>query len=249
MEKAILTIFFDGCPSDWLQENQSDTWHTFAYIVVPMLPTKINIPYTNMIHELNKTLPQGLGKWAGRRKKLQEKYREKFIDLFPQFWVNAGIWVNAVSFQEKELKIGKKLLLEKFSQDFLIGFRQYIGDNGKLRMRHEFVDFNGFHVIDLPENKILVLVLMAQLFVEQYLFYKKKAQEEGFDEFEMIIFSDNLSGDDAARNFSLQALSNMINPSQFETLNIQLTSSPQENHQSGDFFVDAALEVQKQSFR
>jgi hypothetical protein len=203
---ARLYLFTDGCPADWLEAGKDDRWHTVAYLAIPSLPD-----FERMAAALKSSLPhRRLRRWAGG-----DSYRSRFKAAFGRVWPEFKPWINAVSFQERVLREGRVSLLANFN-DFMaegrsVGFVEGVDENGRSVLRHEFVNAGGYFKVEAPENKVLVLLLIAWNLASQYWYYRRKAiADGGYDDMELTIVADLLSGDREARQVGLAALHHLI---------------------------------------
>jgi hypothetical protein len=218
MPTAHMYIFADGCPTDWLTNGHDEYWHTIAYFAFQSDPTMLkyvengihfnrilnnDLKFLSIFARLEKAVPNfKLEKWKGEKRQ-PERYRSKFRTAFRQASPNLNLQINAISFQEKTLRAAKLGLLEAYNKvvqpDRTIGFEQYLGSKREKRMRHQRVDgLNGYTLLDLPENKMLVMLLIAWVVNDQYNFYRRNILQDkrlGFDNFAVTLISDKLSGD------------------------------------------------------
>jgi hypothetical protein len=154
--------------------------------------------------------------------------------------------VSACSFQEKTLRISKSAVVASYNRHIGgmegrgIGFEEWRDDRGRRRMRHSFVNMNGYHEIQGLENQVLVVLFMSWFVAEQYAFYKKdivSSGRYGFDRLAMTVVSDKLSGDDDSQRNNELNLRNLIDP-EGEDVPILLTRSPHSDSFSGDLVAD-----------
>jgi hypothetical protein len=87
-----------------------------------------------------------------------------------------------VSFQERVLREGKDLLLARLNdlmaEGRSVGFGEGVDAAGRRVLRHEFVNAQGYYKVEAPENKLLILLLMAWTMARQHWFYRQKAIAE-----------------------------------------------------------------------
>ncbi len=222
---AQLTVFFDGCPTDWLVNGKDEQWHNLVYLLISP-----DIPFQDLVKELENQLPgHRFQKW-GRGKK-GRGYQKNFVKVFKDVWPNFKVSINAVSFQEKSIRSAKSVLLNEFN----MGFTEYTDLGGREWMEHELVNFTGYHQINRLENQILPLLVMAWVTVKQFLFYRTRAIAEGCYDLVLILISDRLSGDDEIKQLSEEALRTLLNPD--SNMNIILTSS-RSGELPGDYLAD-----------
>ncbi len=257
MPNAHLYLFSDACPSDWLVEGQDDTWHTIVNFVFqsdPSLQSQVengmsHIEVLSLDKEFSdlvvamqaKLSSRNLWKWN-----TGPAYRTRFCQAFKSIQPQYKPMVSAWSFQEKTLRDSKNALIDSYNK-FLggtegrgIGFEECVDDQGRLQMKHSFVNFHGFHEIKAPKNQMLVLLLMSWFIADQYVFYRRNIVTNmrlGFDSLGITIVSDKLSGDDDFRRKSEMNLGNLIDP-EGEGIPIILTRSPQSDTYPGDLLVD-----------
>lgn len=194
------------------------------------------------MEDLQARLPsQELKKW-----KTSLRYRKRFCYAFSEILSHHKPIISACSFQEKTLRDSKQALLKSYNHHIGgiegrgVGFEEYKDHKGRLRMKHSFINFHGFHEIEGLENQMLVLLMMSWLIADQYFFYYKEivlSKEYGFDGLDITVVSDKLSGDDDYRRKSEQNLKNLIDPSG-EYNPFVLTRSPESDTYPGDLFVD-----------
>ena len=257
MPTAHLYLFSDACPSDWLVDGQDDTWHTIVNFVFQSSPDlqqqvesgaphmellALDGQYTNFVRALESGLPSHqLKKW-----KTGPGYRSRFCRAFANVVASIKPIVSACSFQEKTLRSSKSALLASYNRHIGgiegrgIGFEEWRDDGRRPRMKHSFVNMNGYHEIQGLENQVLVLLFMSWFAADQYTFYKKdivSSSRCGFDRLAMTVVSDKLSGDDNSRRNNEQNLRNLIDPDG-ENVPIVLTRSPQSAAFSGDLVAD-----------
>lgn len=256
MNTCHIYLFTDSCPTDWLINGMEESWHTIAYFVFQSDPKEIQHLQLNKQENFNLAIERDsqfhrllaafkhphnkqfmLKKWNSG-----DVYRKKFLSALnqidPQFYPQ----FNALSFQEKTLKLYEPQLMVKFNQIFSgkpIGFEKLCDTKGRPIMRHSYVDIlTGYHVIERPVNQMLVLLLMATIIGDQFIFYRNKVlanREWGFDKFKMTVVSDRLSGDNDIKQYAENTLKFLLTTSNEE---IVLTKSPISDHYAGDLVVD-----------
>jgi hypothetical protein len=254
---AHMYLFSDACPTDWLADGQDDTWHTIANFTFQSDPSsqalvEAGAPhaevlasdslYVDIIRGLQSGLPSGtLRKW-----KTGPGYRERFCQSVEQVARSHELMISACSFQERTLRSSKPALLASYNQHLGgiegrgIGFEEWRDGQGRLRKKHSFLNFNGYHEINGLEGQVLVLLLMSWFVADQFIFHGKrfKAQHSpGFGGLRMTVVSDRLSGDDDARATQELNLRRLIDPAE-ERAPIALTRSPLSDSFSGDLIVD-----------
>ncbi len=250
-------LFSDACPTDWLSEGEDETWHTIANFTFQSDPTKqsqVNAGvahsdilgtdpvYTGIIARLESRLPsEVLRKW-----KTGPGYRERFCRAVAEEVRTTQLLVSACSFQERTLRKAKAALLASYNQHLGgtegkgVGFEEWMDDRNRLRMKHSFVNFNGYHEIAGLESQVLVLLFMSWFVADQFIFHSNDLQARspaGFDGLCMTVVSDRLSGDDDARPTHEANLRRLIDPAE-EGAPIVLTRSPVSDSFSGDLLVD-----------
>jgi hypothetical protein len=257
MPSAHLYLFSDACPSDWLVDGRDETWHTVANFLFQSDPAlqmqidsgksheevlKQDLLYSSIMTDLEAQLRFGrLQKWHSKG-----AYKTQFCQAFGATWAKYHPIVSACSFQQKTLRASKVALIRSYNNHIGgiegrgIGFEEFKDTEGRLQMKHSFVNFNGYHEIRAPENQMLVLLLMAWFIADQYVFYRKEmvtSKRLGFERLGITIVSDKLSGDNELRQTNEQNLRNLIDP-EAEGTPIVLTRSPQSDTFSGDLLVD-----------
>lgn len=257
MPTAHLYLFADACPEDWLTDGQDDRWHTivnYLFQSSPDLQPQLDsgalhidllardAMYINMVRRLESGLPSNrLRKW-----KTGVGYRSRFCRAFGQLVTSSKPWVSACSFQERTLRSSKAALLDSYNQLLGgvegrgIGFEEWHDDRGRLRMKHSFVNMDGYHEIQGLDSQILVLLFMSWFAADQYVFYRKHILSSagyGFDRLAMTVVSDKLSGDDDSRRSNEQNLRRLIDPDS-ANVPIVLTRSPASDSFSGDLIAD-----------
>ncbi|MEO7862027.1 MAG: hypothetical protein ABIU05_16660 [Nitrospirales bacterium] len=257
MPTAHLYLFSDACPTDWLVDGKDETWHTIVNFVFQSSPDlqqqvesgaphmellALDGQYMNFVRTLESCLSSHqLKKW-----KTSLSYKLRFCRAFAHVIASIKPIVSACSFQEKTLRSSKRALLASYDRHVGgiegrgIGFEEWLDDRGRPRMKHSFVNMNGYHEIQGLENQVLVLLFMSWFAADQYTFYKKdivSSSQCGFDRLAMTVVSDKLSGDDDSRRNNEQNLRNLIDP-EGENTPIVLTRSPDSDSFSGDLIVD-----------
>jgi hypothetical protein len=154
--------------------------------------------------------------------------------------------ISACSFQERTLRGAKAALLDSYNRHLGgvegrgIGFEEWRDDRGRLRMKHSFVNFNGYHEITGLEGQVLVLLFMSWFVADQFIFHSNRLKAQpslGFDGLSMTVVSDRLSGDNDTRATHEFNLRRLIDPAE-ESAPIVLTRSPESDSFSGDLIVD-----------
>lgn len=254
---AHMYLFSDACPTDWLSEGKDETWHTIANFTFQSDPAKqaqvdAGVPhsdilgkdsvYTDIIERLESQLPSGrLHKW-----KTGPGYKERFCRAVAQEVRTTELMFSACSFQERTLRNAKVALLASYNKHLGgiegrgIGFEEWRDDRNHLRMKHSFVNFNGYHEIVGLEGQVMVLLFMSWFVADQFIFHSKQLQARpsaGFDSLRMTVVSDRLSGDDDTRLAHEANLRRLIDPAE-EYAPIVLTRSPVSDSFSGDLLVD-----------
>lgn len=257
MSSAHLYLFSDACPTDWLTDGQDDTWHTIANFTFQSDPSKqdlveagaphaevlaADLRYADIVQAVQSGLPsRTLRKWS-----TGPGYRERFGYSLDKLARSNELMVSACSFQEKTLRNSKPALLASYNQHLGgiegrgIGFEEWRDSQGRLRMKHSFVNFNGFREITGLEGQVLVLLFMSWFVADQYIFHRRRLMDQrslGFHDLSMTVVSDRLSGDDESRATQELNLRRLIDPAE-EKAPIALTRSPLSDSFSGDLIVD-----------
>ena len=231
MPDAALLVYTDACPTDWLGPDKNDRWHTISYVVVPDA-----VRFMETMTALCSHLPnRRLRRWAGKA-----AYRERFKSALPTLWPEFLLWINAISFRESTLRSRKDAVLAMFNEYTAegrsIGFATVQDRNGKPMLRHESVSMSGYHIVEAPEDKVLVLLVLAWMAASQYWFYRQRPPFAGHERVSLIIVSDLLSGDTQARQMGLVAIRGLIDhDSMFPTL---VAFSRKELPNAGELLVD-----------
>jgi hypothetical protein len=230
--RALLVLFSDACPTDWLVNGQDDRWHSIVFVAIPWMAT-----FDQLMQELGALLPGArLRRWKGR-----PEYQRRFQDAFGRIWPIYRPWINAVSFQERTMRKGKQALLRRHNEYTDVGrsagFAEWTDTQGRAQMRHEFVNFSGHHRAEAPENVMVVLLTMAWFAADQYWFYREKAiADGGCEDLDLRWISDRLSGDTETRRVSEVALRSLVDHDSLFQVSIE--SSPKGANQPGDLLVD-----------
>lgn len=250
-------LFSDACPTDWLSEENDETWHTianFKFQSDPALQARVDAGaphsdilstdplYSGIIERLESRLPSRvLRKW-----KTGPGYREQVCRAVAEEARRTQLLVSACSFQERTLRAAKAALLASYNRHLggtegrSIGFEEWRDDRNRLRMKHSFVNFSGYHEIAGLEGQVLVLLLMSWFVADQFIFHSnhlKALPSAGFDSLSMTVVSDRLSGDDSARPTHEANLRRLIDPAD-DGVPIVLTRSPISDSFSADLLVD-----------
>lgn len=265
MPSAHLYLFSDGCPSDPLVDGKDETWHTIVNFVfqpdpslqplVDMNKNHIDVLgqdklFCTFIGDLETQLStHKLQKWNAKSFKThrrKHRYRVSFCQSFKATLLSYKPIISVCSFQEKILRASKTALLQSYNariggiEGRGIGFKEFKDDYGRLQMKHSFVNYYGFHVIQSPENQMLILLLMSLFIADQYVFYWKDivaSKRYGFDRLGITVVSDKLSGDNDSQQKNEQNLRELIDP-EGEGFPVVLTRSPKSDTYSGDLLVD-----------
>lgn len=256
-----LYIFSDACPSDWLDDGCDDRWHTilnFVFQSDPSLQSQIDMGKTHidvlnrdrLFSEFVKDLRIRLStcklrKWNSPHRK--DRYRASFCQSFKAIQPKYKPIISACSFQEKVLRASKAALLLSYNariggiEGRGIGFEEFKDHKGHLQMRRSYVSFkDGLHIIQSPENQMLILLMMSWFIADQYAFFWKNivaSRRYGFDRLGITVVSDKLSGDNDSRPKNERNLKDLIDP-EGEGFPIVLTRSPRSDTYSGDLLVD-----------
>lgn len=260
MRMAHLYLFVDGCPSDWLTHGHEETWHTIVCVGFQSDPSLEALIANGADHNLA-LLADGafedlLSKLTTRSGRLQlskwkksEAYQRRFIDAFLMM-AKTTQWrpsVNAYSFQEKTLRAAKPALLAEYNAtrpDHDIGFVEFDDRKGRRVMKHEFVNFGGYHVLERLENQLLVLLLMAWAIADQYRFHRRAILDQphlGFGHVALTVVSDTLSGDSDLTRDSEQVLKWLLDTDADTPATqtpITVTHSPRSDTHPGDLLAD-----------
>lgn len=245
-------LFVDGSPSDQLNDNTPEVWHTYSFIVLQLDPEfqwhesiKIDshsiLKNDREICKLQRLFPK-LSKWSGGKHNSQ--YRKKFVEALHEVQSkNNLMFINAVSFQEKTLRSVESAVLKKynsFASNRGIGFAKSLDSKGRVFWEHKYVNFSGAHSIQGLENQMLVLVFLASCILNQYHSYRNivlQRDDLGFTEYHLTVVSDRLAGD-GEKETARKNLSFLLNPGgEFQDhgwLNATLTRSPF----SDEYFLD-----------
>jgi hypothetical protein len=254
---ALMYLFSDACPTDWLVQGQDDTWHTIANFTFQSDPSQqamveagashaevltSDSTYGDVVRALQSELPsKTLRKW-----KTGPGYRKRFAQSLEHVARSHELMISACSFQERTLRNSKAALLASYNQHLGgiegrgVGFEERIDGQGRLWVKHSFVNFNGYHEIKGLEGQVLVLLFMSWFAADQFMFHSNrlKAQRSpAFDGLTMTVVSDRLSGDDDTRATMELNLRRLIDPAG-EEAPIVLTRSAQSDSFSGDLIVD-----------
>lgn len=258
---AHLYLFSDACGTDWLQDGHDEDWHTIVNFVFQSSPDlqalvdggqshEVILPqdglYERLLSELQSHLPKReLKKWDST-----SHYQRSFPEAFAVAQTACRPLVSACSFQEKTLRSSKAALLSAYNRRIGgvegrgIGFSEFTDEQGRKAMRHEFLNFQGYHEIKAPENEMLVLLLMSWFVADQYRFFSQDivaSGRYGFDTLAMTVVSDKLSGDNDRRPKSEIRLRNLVDPDGAEApivLTRSRTRAKKNDRFSGDFLVD-----------
>lgn len=250
-------LFADGCPTDWLQAGHDEDWHTIAYFAFqsdPSLDSKrvsgldhtAILPLDSLFNEiLQAFFVQSTGQYCLKKWKSGSggsSYRLNFIKSLSEIDSEKYPQLNAISFQEKELRSYEQQLLEEFNTLFggqPIGFEFVTDSRSRPAWRHSYMHWQtGFHVIERPVEQLLVLLLMARIIGDQFSFYRNKIlgnKALGFEAFQMTVVSDRLSGDNDLRSYCEYTLRFLLSTDQEQ---ISLTRSNVSDTFIGDLLVD-----------
>lgn len=255
--KAHLYLFSDACPSDWLEPNKDDRWHTIVNFYFQSDPNLLpliekgcshedvlpqDVSYNNFISTLQSKLRlKRLQKW-----KSQGDYKKRFCQAFSETVPSHMPIISVCSYQEETLRASKAALLRSYNSRIGgidgrgIGFVETPDKQGRIQMTHSFVNMNGLHTIKAPENKLLVLLMMSWFAADQYSFFFNQIAQSGqygFNDLGLTIVSDMLSGDNDERKIGREIFKNLIDPDG-EGASIDLTRSSKSDNFSGDLLVD-----------
>jgi hypothetical protein len=237
-------LFTDGSPEDRLADGHEERWHTQAFFAYDApffhrfgFETVLNAdPYfTQMIATFGH-----LRKWARAR----PRYKDRFAKTLKSFDLNKQPHLNAISYKESHLRAAEQKLLQSLNRSMLgraFGFER-IGNAENPMLRHSYVNMTGFHVLERPENQMLVLILVARAIVDQYSFYAQKLRQQGILSMQMTVVSDRLAGDGDNAEAAKHLLHFMLDPCLYwDSLShhqIFLTRSPVSDQFSADLLVD-----------
>lgn len=208
--KKQLFLFSDACPTDWLENGQESRWHTAVNALFSPDEDVSQKLIDGQTHEellpqdpkylrIIKQISDGLPKHALRAwKRTEERYRLAFCRSFISAFRREPFLINVCSFQEGALRSSKEAVLAAFNSRLGgpegrgIGFSEHVDAKGRRQFTHEYVDFDGFHRLQAPDNQMLVLLLLTWWIAGQLAFYESR---EIGHELIMIVISDVLSGD------------------------------------------------------
>jgi len=220
---AIFCAFMDGCPSDWLSPQSDERWHTIVtanfQLKEDALLRKIGEEdgffelskadeYVNGFFDgLERGLPNGrLSKWVGK-----QSYRSRFIGAFDANDSHDHPAINAYSFQEGTLRRSAESLIRAYKSKILnppLIERQTVDAT---RIIYSF-SLPGLEPITIPEEKALVIVLLAWAFLDQWNFLRMQlVDSQQFKGLKFAIATDNLSSDGRDRRPS-ETLLHMLLP-------------------------------------
>lgn len=243
---------------NWLSAGRDDQWHTIACIGVatdPALEAFIRDGADhNLALQLDTAFSEFLNSLTIRRGRLRllkwttaEAYRGRFIDAFHAMAAAPLAWrpfVNALSFQEGTLRRAKSALLAAYNgtrRDHDIGFVEHTDRKGRRMMRHEFVNFSGYHVLERLESQMLVLLVMAWTIADQYRSFERTVPQHGFDRASLTVVSDTLSGDSSLLRDSELVLRRLLDTNAATELahpSIRVTHSAESDSHPGDLLAD-----------
>jgi hypothetical protein len=254
--KNQLFLFSDACPTDWLEDGQDGRWHTAVHALFSpsedvsqqllrgqtheeLLPR--DQKYSRMIQELADGLPRrAFRAW----KKAERSYRVAFCRSFIRACKRELFAVNVTSFQEGVLRSSQRAVLKAFNgllggpEGRGIGFSEQVDAKGRRLLTHEYVDFDGFHRLQAPDNQMLVLLLLAWWVMDQYHFYRRR-EWAAVPQLELIVVSDILSGDhQAVENSRAHQIIRRLLTAPFDGPARVVTRSKAKDQCAGDLIVD-----------
>jgi len=225
MSTIELKIYCDGCPTDWLSDNNPSQWHTIAFVL-----DFDSITLKAFAEVVCAQLPSAkLRQW----KDSGASYR----NVIPQAVANAltsnPLIINVVSFTEETARA----IFAACCSDLKIRFEESNDAKGRKVLLHQFVTFDGYYRIEGIEKKVVPVVIWVWLFLHQYQFYETHvARDVPNSTLALTVIVDRLSGDNDQIKWGEHALFNTINPDREDLIKIQI--SPDDVPHEGDLLAD-----------
>jgi len=207
-----LSIYVDGTPTDWLSNDLTTKAHTVALVCAPDANN-----LSDLIDCYSKQQKNGIKQWKSLARGGNSR-REHAFNAFFSCISKDKVWLNVAVYREDELRNSLKFLCSEYGERG-IGFS--LIENEKYK--HEFVDFNGYHLIEDKIIKILPMLFLGWLINGMVVFYRNAIENDfpGSSRISINVFLNYLSGDNDSRNSGEKLFQQFLN---YDGYQVELTS-------------------------